>query len=237
MKKLIIKFLICFIPAKKWRRKTNEFMKVNALTSDFALKTDENNNSYPKLIDGLSIKINGSNNKIEIEKGAVFNNSSISINANNSHIKINKVKYINQTVLFIYNGDNQTLEIGEGTSIESARFFLCSTGGKCTIGNDCMFSSEIQIRSGDGHQIIDNETKEILNDKKISLEIGNHVWVSFGSTILKNSKIHDNSVIAAQSVVCKKFETGNIVIAGNPAKIVKNNVNWNRADPYMKKEV
>ena len=46
------------------------------------------------------------------------------------------------------------------------------------------------------------------------------------AVILKNSIIPDNSVIGAYSVVAKKFDEENVVIAGNPARICKRNINW-----------
>ena len=50
-------------------------------------------------------------------------------------------------------------------------------------------------------------------------------------TILKNTKIPSNSVVAQGSTVTKKFDTENIIIAGNPAKIVKENTIWDRKKP------
>ena len=46
------------------------------------------------------------------------------------------------------------------------------------------------------------------------------------AVVLKNSEIKDNSVIGANAVVAKKFKEGNVIIAGNPAKILKKNINW-----------
>jgi acetyltransferase-like isoleucine patch superfamily enzyme len=46
--------------------------------------------------------------------------------------------------------------------------------------------------------------------------------------LLKGSFIKDNSIIATGSVVTKAFEESNVIIAGSPAKIVKENVSWVR---------
>ena len=44
--------------------------------------------------------------------------------------------------------------------------------------------------------------------------------------ILKGVTIGDNCIIGAGSIVTKPFDKGNVIIAGVPAKIVKENINW-----------
>ena len=55
--------------------------------------------------------------------------------------------------------------------------------------------------------------------------IGNKVWIGCNVTILKNTFVGNNCVIAAGSVVKGTFPD-NTLIAGNPAKAVKQNVDW-----------
>lgn len=40
-----------------------------------------------------------------------------------------------------------------------------------------------------------------------------------------------NSIVGACSVITKQFEEENVILAGNPAKIVKQNVKWGRKGP------
>ena len=47
---------------------------------------------------------------------------------------------------------------------------------------------------------------------------------------MKNTKISNNSIVGAGTIINKKFEDENVIIAGVPAKIIKKNVNWNRYD-------
>lgn len=46
------------------------------------------------------------------------------------------------------------------------------------------------------------------------LGIGTHVWICANSTILKGALISDNSVVGAGTIVSKKFEHRNVLIAG-----------------------
>ena len=50
--------------------------------------------------------------------------------------------------------------------------------------------------------------------------IGNNVWIGMNATILKGVTIGDNSVVAAGSVVTKSVPA-NVVVAGNPAVVIK----------------
>jgi maltose O-acetyltransferase len=54
--------------------------------------------------------------------------------------------------------------------------------------------------------------------------IEDHVWVASGVTILPGVHIHRGAVIAASSVVVKDVTPGTVV-AGNPARFVRNRVN------------
>ena len=44
----------------------------------------------------------------------------------------------------------------------------------------------------------------------------------------KGVNIANNSVIGASAVVTKGFEESNVIIAGNPAKVIKRGINWRR---------
>ena len=45
---------------------------------------------------------------------------------------------------------------------------------------------------------------------------------------LKGTSIGDNCVVGASSIVTKKIEKSNVAVAGNPATIVKENIDWKR---------
>ena len=57
---------------------------------------------------------------------------------------------------------------------------------------------------------------------KGSVIIGNNVWIGDKATILPNVTIGDGAVIAANSVVTKDVPAYSVV-AGNPAKVIKEN--------------
>lgn len=94
-----------------------------------------------------------------------------------------------------------------------------------TIGNHVLIGWTVNIRSSDGHHIYDTITK--INNPIIKpVTVGNHVWIASNVDILKWSEISDNCVVAYRSCVLSKFTTPNCIIGGYPAKILRENVNW-----------
>ena len=65
-----------------------------------------------------------------------------------------------------------------------------------------------------GHKI------DHANVAKKEINIGNNVWIGWGSIILKGVTIGDNSIIAAGSVVISSIPA-NCLAAGNPAVVKK----------------
>lgn len=106
---------------------------------------------------------------------------------------------------------------------------LLDCDSSVSIGHDCLFSDNIELWASDTHAIYDNNG-DVLNLGK-SIKIGNHVWIGRYVKILKNTEIQDNSVVGMGSIVTKKFTETNCVITGNPAKIVKRNINWDVRRP------
>lgn len=98
-------------------------------------------------------------------------------------------------------------------------------GTSLTIGNDCLFSSEIYITSTDSHSIIDLNTNSRINPSK-NVTIGDHVWVGHRATIGKGVVVKSNIVVGGSTYVTKSIPETNVVVAGIPAKIVRRNIDW-----------
>ena len=100
------------------------------------------------------------------------------------------------------------------------------TENKILIGNDCMFSYGINIRNTDSHPIY-NSNGELINKGK-EIIIKDKVWVGMGATILKGCTIEEGCIIGAQSLVTKSIAVKNCIATGVPARIVRENITWER---------
>lgn len=85
------------------------------------------------------------------------------------------------------------------------------------IGDSCMFATGVYITDSDWHGIYDRINRD---PEPRPITLGNNVWVGDHATILKGVTIGDNSIVGAGAVVTKPVPA-NVVVAGNPAKIVK----------------
>jgi acetyltransferase-like isoleucine patch superfamily enzyme len=106
-------------------------------------------------------------------------------------------------------------------------YLLVDEAASIDIGKDCMLSTEIIIRTGDKHSILDMHTGERINPAR-DVCIGDRVWIGRCVQILKGTVLHPETVVGACSVVSKAFAEGNCVVAGVPAKIVKRGIRWDR---------
>ena len=126
-------------------------------------------------------------------------------------------------------GTNSTITFGNNVRISASHNLPTNINAlestNITIGNRCLFSNSVEIHSSDYHGIYNYEGVRINNAKDIVIE--DDVWVGLRAIILKGSIIKHGTVIGAGSLVSNKFDVGNVVLAGNPARIIKNNIVWN----------
>ncbi|MET3557615.1 maltose O-acetyltransferase [Streptococcus rupicaprae] len=99
--------------------------------------------------------------------------------------------------------------------------FNCTFLDVCpiTIGDNALIGPNVQLLTP-LHPLEATERIAGLEYGK-PITIGNNVWIGGGVTILPGVTLGDNVVIGAGSVVTKSFDEDNIVLAGNPARIVK----------------
>lgn len=170
------------------------------------------------------ITIIGNNNRIEFGDMCYLNNTDILITGNNNEIVFGTKVFVNNGN-FCLEDNNNRLKIDDRTTF-SGTTHLALTEGKCiSIGERCLFSSNVVFRTGDSHSIVDDSGNRINPARDIM--IGNHVWFTQNTTILKGVEIKNDSIVATGSIVTKAVDKSNVILAGNPAKIVKENINWN----------
>jgi acetyltransferase-like isoleucine patch superfamily enzyme len=205
------------------------------------------------LFDGLTIEDKGSHNIIEIDEKSNFKRSKIMINGNNNKIILGKtLSYTNLIINFRGNnkvfkiepskkninglkfvsirGENQRFIIGSNFSCGGLEVQMNDGNESFSIGDDCLFSWGIKVRTSDGHSVVDLNSNKAINLPK-DVSIGDRVWVSEDVSFLKGSKILQDCVVGSRAVVTKEFTQPNCVIAGFPATIVKENIKWDRRKP------
>lgn len=120
-------------------------------------------------------------------------------------------------------GDNAVLSFGKNFRITAKSEIACFK--QISFGDGCLLSWDILVMDTDAHSIYDLKTGTKINSDQ-AIVIGKHVWIGCRTLILKGSKIPDNSVVGANSLVCKEFYEPNVIIAGIPSKVIKKSVKW-----------
>jgi|GEM_PF-247741 len=177
------------------------------------------------------VDIKGRNNIIKIANTNIASRVSIQIRGDDNIIDFGRCILKDLTISIGSNTPTRgaSIRIGNHSSIEpGAVIELYTNFGEISIGNECLMSRNITFHFGDSpHLIFDRETGSYKDgDGRIS--IGNKVWIGEGVYLSKRANVADECIVAARSVVTRKFDETNCVIAGNPANIVKREIQWFR---------
>lgn len=114
------------------------------------------------------------------------------------------------------------LELGENFLISGDAMIFCNK--KIIIQNNSTLAWESIVMDSDHHKIYDDNDMCINPDKEVI--IGSNVWVGARSFILKGCSIPDGCIIGANTTITKSFTEKKAIIAGNPARVLKQNINW-----------
>lgn len=107
---------------------------------------------------------------------------------------------------------------GDRFNISCSGHIVCT--GHMNIGDDFLMGWDALLMDSDFHSVENVETRKI-NAVSHDVNIGENVWMAARSVILKGSQIPDGCIIGANSVVTGRYEKPNCIIAGNPARVVK----------------
>jgi acetyltransferase-like isoleucine patch superfamily enzyme len=168
------------------------------------------------------IRIDGKNNKILVEGSIKISKIKIVIKGSNNTLHIKSGAKINSSFLEIV-GDNCSIIIGKNSIIGNGCYLSAKEKDiTLSIGDECMLSRNAKLMTSDGHPIL--KDGKIINSAK-NITLNTKVWVADDVVILKGVEIGSNSIVGIGSVLTKSIPT-NSIAAGNPAKVIKENISW-----------
>jgi len=207
----------------KYPRLTKGFLAINNHVQRHGCRGKKTQFVCKGLLQNLRIRIRGVGNSITIGNFTRLKNCSIVIIGNNNEIDIGNECLLIDTELYIEDSQGRII-IGDRTAICGETQLAVIEGCRIMLGSDCLLSSEIRIRTGDSHSVLDANGKRINKSKDVVL--GDHVWVGNRAILLKGCEIGRDSIVASGGIITKAFHTTNCVLGGNPARIIKENINW-----------
>ena len=227
--KTLMTILCWFIPFKKLRR----HLKVKYVKNK-RIKYHNNNRviihmpngdtvENPYSIPGLNISFNGRNSVIKLFFPISFHNCHLNVE-NNCVITIHESHGINNMTIDTYN--KSEVFIDKNVEIGGVRIHMSNeTETALHIGKNVVLSYDIEIYTTDTHPVFDMHGK-CINNRKSCVEIGDHCWLCASCVLLKGAQIPNNCILGHSTVCASKLTEANCIYAGNPAQIVKHDINW-----------
>ena len=111
--------------------------------------------------------------------------------------------------------DSGAISIGDYVMISPG--CRISASDRIVIGDSVMMANGVYITDCDWHDLYDRTARSA---DICPVTIADNVWLGDHSTVLKGVHIGENSVVAAGAVVSRDVPA-NVVVAGNPAVVVK----------------
>jgi acetyltransferase-like isoleucine patch superfamily enzyme len=174
------------------------------------------------LLHRCNIELSGPGHTVIIEPGARLWDVTLSLIGENHTVRIGSGARL-RGGHFLVEDRGGRLDIGDNTTVFTP-MVVCSEGGAIRIGRDCLIAYGLDLRNSDGHSVLDTTTRQRVNPAA-DTAIADNVWVGNNCQIMKGVTIGAHSVVAARAVVTKNVPPHSLA-AGLPAKIIRENVDW-----------
>lgn len=116
----------------------------------------------------------------------------------------------------ISNPSNIEFDVDDINNFQTYGVYFQNINGKIVIGKGTYIAPNVGL-------ITSNHDPEDLDSYLDSQNIvlGRKCWIGMNSIILPGVTLGDRTIVGAGSIVTKSFPDGNVVIAGNPAKVIR----------------
>ncbi len=117
-----------------------------------------------------------------------------------------------------------SVNFGPGFVLSAESQIICRE--LISFGRDCLVSWEVMILDSDFHPIMSEERE--VSPQHGPIVLGDRVWIGARSSVLKGVHLGDDVVVAAGAVVTRSEPGANLLIGGNPARVLRTGVRWSR---------
>lgn len=174
----------------------------------------------------LSIDFNGRSDALVVLEHAanLRHGSRISVEGDGHTVLVGR-GFGSSKVNLTLRGDHGLLYYGRNCT---ANFINALVQGNTNIviGEDCLFSWGIDLRTYDSHALIDVRSKAQINSAK-AVVVESHCWIAQDVTVMGGVRIGRGSIVGAGAILTKSVPQRCLVV-GIPAKAIRQNVTWAR---------
>lgn len=170
---------------------------------------------------GFTLDIRGNSNRVSVSAGADVSGFSLKLRDDSNQVEIGPGARLRGEATVRGAG---SLRIGARTTFERSN--LICTGANISIGADCMFAADVEIRTTDSHPIFDLVSHQRINFPQ-DVTIEDYVWCGKRVFVVKGSRIGTGSIVGLGSVVSGELPAFALAV-GVPSRPVRRNVTWTR---------
>lgn len=196
------------------------------------MSVDETSNRFDIFCEAASrpknLIVSGIRNRILIEQGCDLSELDVHIDGEDNFLRISSDCRLNGEIFM--KGKRLKVKFGRNTTAEGI-YIYCVERSSITIGKDCMFSYDVELRTSDAHSLIDIKTSQRINPPG-NIIVSDGVWIGARAIISKGAVVPPNTMVGAMSFVNKAFSEPNTIVAGVPAKVIKRGIVWDRSRRY-----
>ena len=137
-----------------------------------------------------------------------------------------------QMPTLLMRSDRQLLFWGKGASAVDVSLEIEGDGASLVIGDDALISNGVWIRNYDMHAIHDLASGAQINRPPCNTVLERHVWLGQDALLLNCELVGMGSIVGARALV-KGFVPPRCVVAGAPARVIRDGISWGRSSQGM----
>jgi len=140
-------------------------------------------------------------------------------------------EYVSLPDIFM-RSNGQFLFWGRGASAVGISMEIEGDGAGVVVGDDALISAGVWIRNHDMHAMHDLRTGARINRPPANTVLERHVWLGQDAMLLNTDRIGMGSIVGTRTMV-KGTVPPRVVVAGTPAKLIREGVSWGRSNAGM----
>lgn len=176
-----------------------------------------------KFLEGAGhVKVTGTNNSLHIEDPLLSGSPKIHLTGG-ANVVIGKDCNLGDLQIYAL-ASGVSIVIGPWTSFNGTCQIMAHEAANIRIGGECLFGPDCLLAASDVHHILHADTGERLNPAG-DIMIEDRVWCGPRVAVLRGSHISSDSAVGLGSVVRGVFRS-NVLIAGAPARILRDRIIW-----------
>ncbi|RLV55055.1 hypothetical protein D9V41_13250 [Aeromicrobium phragmitis] len=103
-------------------------------------------------------------------------------------------------------------------------------GGSVVVDGDQLWAANVYVATDDMHRLEDLHTGERINPYGASIRIRRHVWLCRDAVVTGHVEIGEGACVGMRSIVRGQKVPAHSVVAGAPARVVRESVTWDYPD-------